>query len=188
MIGMGVSWRCYGRNTSFAGEIKRDICFRERPPRIAPIWCPHRTINVAHKEKEVTEQIEALRTESEARRELLMRMTDRCNGLLQQQEAIKREANQQVEALQAEIVSLKNDVNTLNDIVRFKTDMGQGEIDSLAVDIEAIKREAEQAGVRKVVEWIDEYKLFALVPNPQEYVINALDWQARLKEWGIEEK
>ena len=139
-------------------------------------------------EKEVAEQIEALRTESEARRELLMRMTDRCNGLLQQQEAIKREANQQVEALQAEIVSLKNDVNTLNDIVRFKTDMGQGEIDSLSVDIEAIKREAEQAGVRKVVEWIDEYKLFALVPNPQEYVINALDWQARLKEWGIEEK
>ena len=50
MIGMGVSWRCYGRNSSFAGEVKRDICFRERPPRISPDWCPHRERNIAHKE------------------------------------------------------------------------------------------------------------------------------------------
>ena len=105
----------------------------------------------------------------------------------------EKEFAEKVEALQAEIASLKNDVNALNDIVRFKTDMGQGEIDSLSVDIEAIKREAEQERIRKVVEWAES----SCPHNPEGKYHSYLHgkrhdceicWQAKLKEWGIEEK
>jgi len=40
MIGDGVSWRCYGDDGY--GEMKKDICKGDAPPRIAPSWCPNR--------------------------------------------------------------------------------------------------------------------------------------------------
>ena len=36
----GISWRCYGQRDY--GELKRDICDGEKPPEVAPDWCPHR--------------------------------------------------------------------------------------------------------------------------------------------------
>jgi len=41
MVGDGnTSWRCYG--DSGWGELKRDICVAEKPPVIAPDFCPNR--------------------------------------------------------------------------------------------------------------------------------------------------
>ena len=40
MIGSGVSWRCYGQDN--LGELKKDICDGDKPPKKAPEWCPHR--------------------------------------------------------------------------------------------------------------------------------------------------
>ena len=36
----GISWRCYGDYGS--GELKKDICEGDNPPKIAPKWCPRR--------------------------------------------------------------------------------------------------------------------------------------------------
>ena len=47
--------------------------------------------------------------------------------------------------------------------------------------------EMYKAGIKEVVEWIENNKLFALVPSPKEFIIGWQDWQAKLKEWGIEE-
>jgi hypothetical protein len=35
-----------------------------------------------------------------------------------------------------------------------------------------------KAGIREVVEWIEAHKLFALVPNPQHYLIYSDEWRA----------
>jgi len=40
MIGMGMSWRCYGEDRM--GVVKRDLCEGENPPQVAPEWCPRR--------------------------------------------------------------------------------------------------------------------------------------------------
>lgn len=47
----------------------------------------------------------------------------------------------------------------------------QGRFDALEENTEAIK----QAGVKKVVDWINQHKD---ITNPAE-------WQAQLKEWGL---
>ncbi len=39
-----------------------------------------------------------------------------------------------------------------------------------------------KAGMKEVVDWVENNKLFASV---QEYAIYGKDWQAKLKEWGI---
>ncbi len=55
--------------------------------------------------------------------------------------------------------------------------------DSFELEIE----QARQAGIKEVVGWFEEHKLFALVPNPKEYIIFREEWEAFLKEKGIEE-
>ena len=40
--------------------------------------------------------------------------------------------------------------------------------------------DGKKAGIKEVVEWINEYTDFA-APHP----FGRLDWQARLKEWGL---
>ena len=66
---------------------------------------------------------------------------------------------------------------------------GQDSITKLHQDeIEEFYNEGRLAGIREVVEWIENNKLFALVPSPKEFVIGWSDWQAKLKDWGISDK
>ena len=46
--------------------------------------------------------------------------------------------------------------------------------------------EAHQAGIREVVEWIDEYSRMTYERDKGEVAFNHVQWHTKLKEWGIE--
>ena len=47
------------------------------------------------------------------------------------------------------------------------------------------QKEIYQAGIRKVVEWIDEHSRMTYERGEGEVAFNHVQWHTQLKEWGI---
>jgi len=67
----------------------------------------------------------------------------------------------------------------------YEADLSAAE--ALMTVAEAQAEASFRAGIREVVGWIEQNKLYALVPCPQELVIMWDNWQAKLMEWHVKE-